>query len=94
MCFREHVLDFQTRINVPLRNLALFHFFNPLIRQALPFTYTFRNFKSQPCIHSCLVNQKQHNIVTTTDYRFNVACSILNQILRISQPYACSMGQS
>ncbi|MOA15342.1 hypothetical protein D3C78_1354940 [compost metagenome] len=94
MRFREHVLDFQTRINVPLRHLTFLHFFNPVIGQAFTLTHAFCNFKGQSGIHSRFVNQEQHNIITTTDYRFNVAGSIFDKLLRIAEPNSCSMGQS
>ncbi|MNN21282.1 hypothetical protein D3C81_1345980 [compost metagenome] len=56
--FREHVLDFETGVNVPLRYFAFLHLFYPLGRQTLTLTHTFRNFEGKPRIHTRFVNKE------------------------------------
>ncbi|MNW52291.1 hypothetical protein D3C74_298070 [compost metagenome] len=91
MGLREHVLNLQARVDVPLRHFAFLHFLDPFRCQPFPLTNALRNFKGQSCIHPRFIDQEQHNIVPTTNYGFDVAGSVLDQLLRVPKPYPSSV---
>ena len=96
MGFREHVLDFQTAVNIPLRHIVIFQHL-----------YTFRckslgGFSLSGVLHDleCLfrlnafVQQISHNAVTGTDYVRNGTGAVIDQVFGISKPYVSTVGKS
>ena len=93
MCLREHILDFQTGINIPVLHTVGLHFRNPFILQALPLTHTLHDGKGKLRPQS-LVQQIDHDIISTSDDTLQRTRSVVDQILRISQPDISTMAQT
>ena len=96
MRFREHVLDFQAGINVPLRYTMVPHILLHFLGQQFGcFTLTgdLHDFKCKLGFQS-LVQQIGHDRVTAADNLRNGTGAVFNQLLRVTQPDVGSVGQT
>ncbi len=95
----EHVLDFLTGPDVPVRHAVVFHVLHPLrpvlarplCHNSLP--HLLHNGKALFGIHSP-VDQINHNVIPAADGSSQGAFSFLDQCLRISQIDICAVRQS
>ena len=88
VCFREHIFDFETGIDVPLWNVVVLHRLNVFLCQCLvrlPLSDNLHDFKGHRWVQT-MVNQIEHDAVSGSDYLADGAGSALNQILRVAQP--------
>ena len=81
--FREHILDFQAGIDIPLRHIVSFHLLNPLRFQSFSFSDRLHDSEGESLFESFL-NQINHNIVSTTDRRLNRRLSAQDKVFRVS----------
>ena len=96
MRFWEHIFDFQTAVNVPLRNIVILQHLDALRRKGLG------RFALTGILHdlerlfrlNALVQQIGHDAVTGPDDIRNGAGAVVDEILGVAQPYVRSVGQT
>ena len=96
MCFREHIFNLFTRPNIPVWHTMIQHVlfpFWPFVCFSFcnnTFSYRFHNLKCSIRFKT-FVNQISHNIISRTNTGRNGCFPFLNQSLRITEPYICTM---
>ena len=89
MGFREHILNFHTRINIPFGNIVFTHSLEVFFRKkfcCVTFTDNLHYFKCHARFKT-FVHKISHNRVTSTDYFRNCTGSVMNKFLSVYEPY-------
>ena len=93
MGFGKHIGNLFTGPDIPVRNIVFLHDFLPLRAKSFTLSDTFHDCECLAAFHTH-IDQISHNIVTGTDCRGNCCKSFTDKLLRISQPYICSVGKA
>ena len=93
MCFREHILDPLTRLDIPVFHTSFFHRLLHIRRQSLPLPDALHDLKRKSVFYAHMY-QIGHNIVPRTDRCGDRSFSFFQKFLCISQPHVCSVGQA
>ena len=88
----EHILDLLAGPDIPVRHILFLHGRFKFRLQSLSLTNALHNGKGQGTVHA-LIDQIDHNIITTADTVGNVSRSLQNQRLRIAKPYVRSVAE-
>ena len=96
VCFREHILDLQAAIDVPLRHIMIEKHLYYLGRELLgsfslscPLHYLERHFRLY-----VLVEQIRHDTVTRSDNLGNRTGSVLDKVFRVAEPNVRTVRKS
>ena len=97
MSLREHVADFLKGVDIPLGNAACVHGILHIRGNDHAFFILadkFHDLEGQRLVHAVFMNERHHNVVTASDNVGNRTGSRRNQLVRISEPAACSVSKS
>ena len=92
----EHVLDLHAGVDVPLRHVVLTHGFEMLLGEQLggvALTDDLHDLERHTLVEP-LVHEVGHDRVTGSDYVRNGAGAVVDELLRVAQPYVRAVRQT